>query len=86
MSNRDAGCDIRIKKQLLDCDLIRMKGIQQGHHIIINLLETKMERQTGRRADRAVLNMGKPSVLTAHHAIANNRIAGINSKYYHAFP
>ena len=84
MSHLNTGCNIGVEKQLLHCNRIRPEGIQQGQHIVVNLLKAQMQCHTRRRGDGTMPDMGELIAFILYHTISHGCIPRINAKNNHA--
>ena len=79
MTDLNTGGDIGIKKQLLDGYRIRLEGVQQSVHILIDLGQPLGKRGAGSRGDCTVAEIFIFASIMVDHAVADSAIAGVDA-------
>lgn len=79
MTHLNTGGDIGIKKQLLDGYRIRLEGVQQSVHILIDLGQPLGKRGAGSRGDCTVAKIFIFASIMVDHAVADGAITGVDA-------
>ena len=84
MSNGYAGGDIGVKKKLLICYCIRLKGLAKHGHILKDLVKPTGKSGVRRRFNNAVINETELIFIAVDYAEANSSNSWVNSQHTHS--